>query len=350
MKLFTISVLGTLLACGTGKSVVGTSDSGSAETTPGGGSGTGGAETADDTGSSDDSGDGGGSGNGGDSGDASGGGGTASEACTVPTDERRQVSAEVTVDGVRREFRFSVPQADAGVELPVLMAFHGADGRNYPFPQEVNFEQLVEDEGVITVYPLSELLPVNEGEWQLNTREGFRQDVDFVEAILDTLATDYCVDAGRVYATGYSLGSMFTYEMACHLSGRFAAIASFAGTMPVEPDSCTLDDNIAVMHIHGRADWLISYRSEWDWKEWDSVGTMMDIPSLVTFWSEKNNCSVSSETSSTAGTHLIHDDCDGGVRVEHHGLSRVEHDWPSSIDGVSTHEVIWNFVSGFSRP
>ena len=43
------------------------------------------------------------------------------------------------------------------------------------------------------------------------------------------------VDESRLYGIGYSLGSMFSYEIACHLNRRIAAIASYAGTMPVDP-------------------------------------------------------------------------------------------------------------------
>ena len=271
-------------------------------------------------------------------------------ACTTLAAAESQTLVEIMVDGVRRQYRLSAPQADAGVALPVLMAFHGGDGRNYPFPQQQEFEELVEAEGVIVVYPLAELVPPNEGEWQLNTSESSTQDIDFVEALIDDLSARYCVDSNRIYATGYSLGSMFTYELACHLSSRFAAIASFAGTMPMEPNSCVLEDNASIMHIHGQDDWIISYDTAWEWKEWDSVGTMMDIPSLIRFWSEQYNCQNESETQSDSVLHIVHDACDEGVRVEHYRLTGVEHEWPGTISGVSTHEVIWNFVSEFTKP
>ncbi len=278
------------------------------------------------------------------------GGDSLNGACATPAAAESQTLAELMVNGVRRQYRLSVPQADAGVVLPVLMAFHGGSGRDYPFPQQREFEELVEAEGVIAVYPLAELVPPNEGEWQLNTSESSTQDIAFVEALIDDLSARYCVDSSRIYATGYSLGSMFTYELACHLNARFAAIASLAGTMPVTPNSCALVENVSIMHIHGQDDPIISYDSEWEWKAWDSVGTMRDIPSLVRFWSEQYNCQNESETQSDSALHIVHDACDEGVRVEHYRLSGVGHEWPDAIRGVSTHEVIWNFVSEFAKP
>ena len=278
------------------------------------------------------------------------GGDSLNGACATPAAAESQTLAEIMVNGVRRQYRLSVPRADAGVALPVLMAFHGGSGRDYPFPQQREFEELVETEGVIAVYPLAELVPPNEGEWQLNTSESSTQDIAFVEALLDDLSARYCVDSNRIYATGYSLGSMFTYELACHLNARFAAIASLAGTMPVTPNSCTLVENVSIMHIHGQDDPIISYDSEWEWKAWDSVGTMRDIPSLVRFWSEQYGCQNERETESDSALHIVHDACDEGVRVEHYRLSGVGHEWPDAILGVSTHEVIWNFVSEFAKP
>ena len=271
-------------------------------------------------------------------------------ACATPAAAESQTLAELVVNGVRRQYRLSVPRADAGVALPVLMAFHGGSGRDYPFPQQREFEELVEAEGVIAVYPLAELVPPNEGEWQLNTSESSTQDIAFVEALIDDLSVRYCVDSNRIYATGYSLGSMFTYELACHLNARFAAIASLAGTMPVTPNSCTLVENVSIMHIHGQDDPIIAYDNEWEWKAWDSVGTMRDIPSLVRFWSEQYNCQNERETEADSALHIVHDACDEGVRVEHYRLSGVGHEWPDAIRGVSTHEVIWNFVSEFTKP
>ena len=268
------------------------------------------------------------------------------ESCAQPASLEDQTLMQVTVDGVVREYRLSVPETAAGVSLPVIVAFHGGGGRYWPFPQQSAWNNL----GAIMAYPLAELLPGNEGEWLLNSGEGRMQDIRFVEALLDDLSARYCVDPKRLYATGYSLGSMFTYELACHLNGRFAAIASYAGSMPLSPQSCVLEDPVAIMHLHGRQDEIIPYASSWDWKDWDVVGAMMDIPSLVTYWAERHACTTESESAVGAASHLVHDDCEGGVRVEHYAIDGQDHEWPYTIGGVSTHQRIWEFFSAFSKP
>lgn len=174
------------------------------------------------------------------------------------------------------------------------------------------------------------------------------QDIDFFNAMIDELAAKYTVDPNRIYAVGYSLGSMFSYELACQMSSRYAAIASFAGTMPVSPKSCEPERNVPLMHLHGVKDPIIAYNNAWDWKAWDSVGTMRDIPSLIEYWRDKYNCSDESRSDTDLGTHVVHAGCDGGARVEHHRMEEVDHGWPQSIDGVSTHRVLWQFLSEFS--
>ena len=229
------------------------------------------------------------------------------------------------------------------------MAFHGGSGRDYPYPQQTKFQQLAESEGFLIVYALAELLPGNEGEWQLNTSDNSRQDISYIEAIIDQIDSRFSLDNNKIYATGYSLGAMFTYELACHLSDRFAALASHAGTMPVSPDSCDQESNVAIMHLHGSEDSTISYDSEWDWKEWDSVGTMMDIPALLEFWRTQYNCQNESQRDTSSSSNTVYFDCDEDVRVEHHHLTGAGHEWPGTIGGVPTTEVIWTFLSGFSK-
>ena len=274
---------------------------------------------------------------------------TPSGGCMVETVALSRQLESLQVGAQQRRYRLSLPSADVGQQLPILFAFQGGDGGDYPFPQQARFNALVEEEKFIMVSPIAALLPSNEGAWQLNTRDGYTQDIEFISAIIDTLSSRYCVDLERVYATGYSLGSMFAYELPCHLSERVAAIASYAGTMPVNPTACDPSNPVAIMHIHGQDDWLISYREQWDWKEWDTVGTMRAIPGLIDFWRETYRCQRADSPPSASGLHTVHSDCDGEVRVELHALQGVEHEWPAEVDGRPTAEMIWDFLKAFRR-
>ena len=75
----------------------------------------------------------------------------------------------------------------------------------------------------------------------------------------------------------------------------------------------------------------------------------MDIPQLMEFWGDQNGCQDVDWTDNSDGRHVVYDGCEDGVRVEHHRLDGQGHWWPETIEGLSTTEVIWNFVSEFTR-
>ncbi len=255
----------------------------------------------------------------------------------------------IDVNGMQREYRLFTPAAPPAGEMPLLIAVHGGSGREDRFPQQTEFEALAEEQGLVIAYPLSELQPGNEGEWLLNTAPESRHDLDFMEALIDDISARHSIDATRIYGTGYSLGSMFTYELACHLSNRFAAVASHAGAMPASPNSCAPEHNIGVMHLHGVQDPIIPYSSGWSWKEWDQVGSMLSTPELIQFWAQQNACQESSETAGSSSSHLIHSGCGQNVRVEHHRLETVGHEWPDEIEGQATYQLLWSFLQDFQR-
>lgn len=255
----------------------------------------------------------------------------------------------LSVDGVERAYRLFVPETPPSAPMPLLLVVHGGGGRDGDFPQQEAFTALAEEEGVVLVFPLAEQVDGNEGEWQLNTTPESRQDIEYIGALIDSVAGDHAVDPSRVYATGYSLGSMFVYELVCQMSDRLAAVASHAGTMPVAPSDCDPPDEVAVLHIHGDQDAIIPYGQTWDWKDWDAVGTMHDVPSLVQSWADRFACGAASTTDGANADHVVHDACAGAVRVEHWRLRGGGHGWPDRIEGTSTPDVIWSFVSGFTR-
>ena len=41
---------------------------------------------------------------------------------------------ELAVNGMTREYRLYVPTHEPGGSMPLVVAAHGADGRDYPFP------------------------------------------------------------------------------------------------------------------------------------------------------------------------------------------------------------------------
>lgn len=116
------------------------------------------------------------------------------------------------------------------------------------------------------------------------------QDIAYINAIIEQIDGDQRLDSRRIYAVGYSLGSIFSYESVCHMGDRFAAVASFAETMPVTPKAFSPAQPVALLHAHGVRDEIIACANSLDWKQKPGVGTMEDIPSLIAFWGECYQC------------------------------------------------------------
>ena len=60
------------------------------------------------------------------------------------------------VDGVERQYRLTVPAADAGVALPIIIAFHGGGGAEEDFPQQNEFDALAKEERFIMAHAIAE--------------------------------------------------------------------------------------------------------------------------------------------------------------------------------------------------
>ena len=272
--------------------------------------------------------------------------------CLSPSSLMTQSLTSIEVNGVEREFRLSAPSSEAGTRLPLVIAFHGGTDSQEDFAQQEQFDQLGEQEKFIMAYAIAEQdRTAAEGEWFLNTAATSEEDNNFAEAIVDELSESYCIDQDRLYAIGYSLGAMFTYEIACQLNHRFAATASFAGTMPVNPESCDIARGIGILHIHGKLDYIIYYHQDWEWKdgEHEGVGTMSEVPNLIDYWAAKSSCQAISVETSLTEEHIIHNDCVDDVIIEHYGLQIWDHNWPGEVDGQPTYELMWNFLSQFSK-
>ena len=272
--------------------------------------------------------------------------------CTLPSEGQTQAMTTITVNGIERYFRLTTPTSDAATKLPLVLAFHGGGGAEEDFQQQNEFDQLAQQEQFIMVYAIAEEdRTAAEGEWFLNTAATSRDDNDFAQAMVAELSSAFCIDHSRLYAVGYSLGSMFTYEVACQLNHQFAAVASFAGTMPVAPESCDLNGNMAVLHIHGKLDYIIDYDNDWDWKdgEHEGVGTMSSVPGMISAWSERANCASDDVSSDIFVEHITHSGCLGDTRIEHYGLEFHEHTWPDQVDGTPTYQLIWDFLNDFTN-
>ncbi|MFK8022838.1 MAG: hypothetical protein AB8G26_02635, partial [Ilumatobacter sp.] len=84
-----------------------------------------------------------------------------------------------------------------------------------------------------------------------------KNDVAFVNDLLDLMIEDYCVDETRVYSTGMSGGGLFTSQLVCEMPDRIAAAASVAAIS--FHDSCDPAQSVPFIAIHGTEDGTVPF-------------------------------------------------------------------------------------------
>jgi hypothetical protein len=137
----------------------------------------------------------------------------------------------------------SIPDAPAGVALPVVFVFHGA-GSTGAAARTYGLEAAA-DGGAIFVYP-----DAVHGTWDVGGRSA---DARRVELALRRLSETRCIDPDRVYVTGFSAGAVFTLYLGCNVPTAFRAMAVIAGS-DWRFDTRCCQGAISALFIHGTAD------------------------------------------------------------------------------------------------
>jgi polyhydroxybutyrate depolymerase len=257
-------------------------------------------------------------------------------------------------DGVTREYIIYIPAIYDGLNpVPLLFNFHGYGMSANDQMTVLNMRAVADTAGFIIVYPQGTLHwgspHWNVGSWTLGSNA---DDIGFTEAMIDKLATNYDIDLKRVYSCGYSNGGYFSFELACQLSDKIAAIGSVGGAMSTETyTSCNPLHPTPVVTIHGTVDATISY-------DGTTPANSKSLADVNSYWANFNNIvdppiistlpNINSSDGSTVElSHYVNgDNC---TSLKHYKVIGGNHDWPGSWGNmdINSDEVIWNFVSQY---
>lgn len=114
-------------------------------------------------------------------------------------------------------------------------------------------------------------------------------DVEFVEEILNSVETSYCVDKKRIHATGYSNGGIFTYTVGNRLGNRFASIVPGGGTPHSGHNNApavSRDGAVSVMDLHGITDRTCPANSTTSSDGWNYT----PVDDVLKVWGSAHGC------------------------------------------------------------
>tara|TARA_B100001287_G_scaffold173214_1_gene145894 strand:+ start:409 stop:1446 length:1038 start_codon:yes stop_codon:yes gene_type:complete len=267
------------------------------------------------------------------------------------------INENILYDGNNREYIIYVPQSYSTIiSSPILFAFHGGDGYAIDFMNyEADLRSISDTAGFILVYPqaLEDPNDGNSTNW-LHKEPTNHKDIFFIETLIDTISSEYNIDLNKIYACGYSLGGMFSYELACQLNHKIAAIASVAGAAFYGAfANCNIAHPTAVLTINGTLDGTHPYNG--------LPNVYFSIPDINNFWINNNNTDVtpiitqipnSNVSDGSAVERYSWQNGNGCVSIEELKIINGDHDWPSPLSFWANQDIdanveLWNFLSKF---
>ncbi len=245
-------------------------------------------------------------------------------ACT-PSQPREPGATQASIDagGVARAYTLRVPPGyDGSARTPLVFAFHGYAQTAVAIASYSQIGAATDRAGYIAVIPDGTGTPQF---WNTRQTPGRAQDVEFVDALLTSVSAELCVDADRVYATGYSNGGGMAQALACALPGRIAAVGVVAGTwVPCRA-------NVPLIAFHGIEDRIVPYAGGETPPELGSI-VFPPVRRSVSEWAGESGCNKLATIArvSTEVELSIFGSCDGAGEVLLYTVIGGGHTWPGA--------------------
>jgi len=258
--------------------------------------------------------------------------------------------------GLHRQYILYVPASySPGTPAPLVLNFHGYTSNAFEQMFYGDFRPIADTAGFLVVHPMGTIDIIGNTHWNVGWGTSTVDDIGFTKALIDSLSAQYNINQDRIYSTGMSNGGFMSYQLACEMSERIAAIASVTGDFNVnQTTTCSPQHPMPVMEVHGTADQTVPYNGNI---------IFAPIPTTVNYWVDFNSCDTPAtindipDTDTSDGCtaqHQVYMNGTNGAAVEHYKIINGVHAWPgSAFGGVGTNQdidaskEIWRFFSKY---
>eukprot|EP00002_Diphylleia_rotans_P032677 TRINITY_DN687_c0_g13_i1.p1 TRINITY_DN687_c0_g13~~TRINITY_DN687_c0_g13_i1.p1 ORF type:complete len:335 (-),score=57.45 TRINITY_DN687_c0_g13_i1:255-1259(-) len=237
--------------------------------------------------------------------------GNTTRAC--PANPRAPGKYRMTIryDGDDRDYILYVPSTypsftSGGRPVPLFFVLHGFSNNIEETYTNFGIQKLTEENnGAIAVVPAGFRLSWNGGECCPPATFWNKKDVNFIRELARIVSAEFCIDAGRVFAGGYSNGGFMSHRLGCEAADLIRGVGPVAGHLSDESDfACRPVKNMPVIHFHGTADTVITYnKAPTSWKRWGAINSCSTTP-RVTYQKGSVKCETLSGCANNAESTL----------------------------------------------
>ena len=245
---------------------------------------------------------------------------------------------ELTHNNATRDYWVDYPENATG-DTPLIIAMHGRYQFLVTFIPQSQMSNFANPQNVAVVYPQGlnfwGVPAWNTGVWWSNS---VYDDVGYIDALIDSVSSNFAIDSNRIYACGFSNGGFMAYDLACELPDRIVAFGSVSGNFMMNSNQdFTNEREIPIKHIHGTSDLIVNYYPP-------TIDLSMASLEAMDWWSIENdlteqtiealndNVNIYTNSSLTSNTKFIH------FQVVSGGHEWFNYDW-----GFHASEELLNF-------
>ncbi len=255
--------------------------------------------------------------------------------------------------GLTRTYIVHLP---SGSQHPsaLVLNLHGRGGTGRKLEQFTHYDAVADANGFAVVYPDGIDNSWADGRGSSAADGRGIDDVGFLTTLATTLAHNYGIDPGHVFATGMSNGALMTQRLACERADVFAAIAPVAGTLNADV-ACTPSRPVAELEMHGTADRTVPFDGGVV-RGPAGPSTVLGAAATAARWRQIDGCQgdPTQDTLAANGPRVQRftvSGCAGGTAVELIQIDGGGHVWPDGTPGhgPDAAEVTWQFLAGHAR-
>jgi len=250
---------------------------------------------------------------------------------------------ELTHNGSSRSYWVDYP-INPTEPTPLVINMHGFTQSITTQIYQSEMSNFANPQNITVVYPQGlnfwGVPAWNAGVWWSNS---VFDDVGYIDALIDSLISNFSIDTNRIYACGFSNGGFMAYDLACELPERIVAFGSVSGNFMLNSNQdCTSERGIPIMHIHGTADGTVSYYPP-------TIDGSLTPDESIDFWIEENNLTEETYEQLNSNVHLYRfSSLISSTEFVHIKVDGGSHEWFGYNWGFHSSEELLNFFMQYS--